>query len=1196
MNRHLVSSRLLFALVLVFYGYFYQAGGWNQNCRFDTVRALAEQGSHRIDSFHRNTGDKAFSDGHYYCDKAPGVAWLATPVYALTRAAIGDFVDAHRLVVVGSYLATLAAVAIPSALASAIFFLWLTARGAAPIAAAGLALAYSLATLVFPYSTTLFGHAPAAALLLGSFIAFSQLDLDDATSRPALVGGFAAAAAVVVEYTAILGCVPLIVYALTRRRSVADIGWLAAGVAIPALALGIYNASLWGDPFTFSYAHSLHPDTKLGAGLGIVGPRLDVAVDLLISERRGLLVFGPWLILAVPGWVRLISSKRYRGAGVLVAAVPILFLGAISSLAFWDGGFALGPRYLIPAIPFLAIGVGGLLLSGEREQESRVPRSVKSVVAASGVALAIFSFGMMLLATSVKVDVPAHVQRPFREFIIPHFQTDRLSISVHGIDGRRAERGSDFHRASWNLGHLAGLSGRVSLMPLVLLAMLLTAWLWASLQLPRRGFIAVEAEPEPSESKEGRAWVLVGLVVLIGAASLYPHWRVDPPQINDSILHEAATEYAVRHWEDHWPVDHWFPSVTAGLPLFAVYPHLSHLTSAAVSRWFVPDVEPRLVYRALAYCLLALMPLSIFVSLRRMQLAPGAAAGAAILFPLLSARGLFGIGWDTYLWGGYGLIPQLWGVFFFFPALGWGHRALGTGRTWAAAALLCLCALSHFLFGYMAAISLALVALVPRPGVELRQRLFRLARLGCLTAVGTAYFSLPLFLHRSFMLRSRWEDSWKWDSKGAAWVLEKLVSGSIFDHSVPVLSIAAVIGVVVATRVARSRAGHTERWLLLCTAMWVLLSFGRATWGRALDLLPLADGLHMHRFVGAVQVFGLILAGLGLRACWHLISRRTGSPGLALLLVSLLLLPMVRGRWERLETNLRWARDARAAIDGDSDWPLVVAALKDRGPGRVHAGFAANWGERVSIGRSHAYTLLQSEGFDMTGYLFTAMVRPAEWQILLDSNDAGQVDLFNVRSLVTRGDHVAPRFASRTQRMGRFALHDLPTSGYFAVGVVRDSRVPDLEISSLGDGWTSVFERGRDWLGGDGPSESVYVALGVEPDSAGASGRGRGRVLHESLSAGVYEATVEVDSPADVILKVTRYPYWQSSVDGVAVPHREVVPGFMAVSVPSGTHQIGFDYVPPRWKTALFAVSLALVAGVLFWPVRSGLLEPRPAR
>ena len=73
----------LVALLLGTYAYFYQAGGWNQNSRFDLVRAMVEDHALRIDRFEKNTGDDSVRAGHHYCDKAPGASWLCTPPYAV---------------------------------------------------------------------------------------------------------------------------------------------------------------------------------------------------------------------------------------------------------------------------------------------------------------------------------------------------------------------------------------------------------------------------------------------------------------------------------------------------------------------------------------------------------------------------------------------------------------------------------------------------------------------------------------------------------------------------------------------------------------------------------------------------------------------------------------------------------------------------------------------------------------------------------------------------------------------------------------------------------------------------------------------------------------------------------------------------------------------------------------------------------
>jgi hypothetical protein len=86
-ESHMNRARLavVAATLLVSYAYFFQSGGWNQNSRFDLTRAIVEQRMLRIDSYHKNTGDKAFFGGHFYSTKAPGLAFAAVPVVAAAR-------------------------------------------------------------------------------------------------------------------------------------------------------------------------------------------------------------------------------------------------------------------------------------------------------------------------------------------------------------------------------------------------------------------------------------------------------------------------------------------------------------------------------------------------------------------------------------------------------------------------------------------------------------------------------------------------------------------------------------------------------------------------------------------------------------------------------------------------------------------------------------------------------------------------------------------------------------------------------------------------------------------------------------------------------------------------------------------------------------------------------------------------------
>ena len=85
---HWRAACLLGLVSLLSFLYFYEGGGWNQNSRFDLLRAIVEQHTLRIDSYHENTQDKAHFQGHYYSDKAPGLVFLAVPFAMAARPAL----------------------------------------------------------------------------------------------------------------------------------------------------------------------------------------------------------------------------------------------------------------------------------------------------------------------------------------------------------------------------------------------------------------------------------------------------------------------------------------------------------------------------------------------------------------------------------------------------------------------------------------------------------------------------------------------------------------------------------------------------------------------------------------------------------------------------------------------------------------------------------------------------------------------------------------------------------------------------------------------------------------------------------------------------------------------------------------------------------------------------------------------------
>jgi hypothetical protein len=443
----------LFALALAAYAYFFQGGGWNAAVRFDLVRAIVEQGTVRIDGYEKNTGDLAYRDGHYYCDKAPGLSFAAVPVYAAVYPLAGEGRLRGRFVSRAAWLATIVTVAVPSA--AAVVMLWLLGEvlGLRPPWRALLALAYAFATLAFPYATLFYGHQLAAALL---FLAFGLLMRarrhgGAGPGRLCAVGALLGAA-VAVEYPAALAAAAIAAYAAAFVRPWPRLFWLAAGALAPLAGLAAYHAVAFGSPLTLPYAFSTDTPRRQGGFFGLGAPSPRVLYAILFSPYRGLFYSAPWLLLALPGGVRLWRGRRFRAEAAVMAVVPLLYVLLNAGLVDWHGGWGTGPRHLVPALPFLALAAGGLVAG-------RAPSRLEAAAYAPAV---VYSAALMLVATAVQPEVPRWFGRPFRDYLFPAFAEGRLATNTLPIHtGSVHER-----REAWNAGELLGLEGLPTIVPL----------------------------------------------------------------------------------------------------------------------------------------------------------------------------------------------------------------------------------------------------------------------------------------------------------------------------------------------------------------------------------------------------------------------------------------------------------------------------------------------------------------------------------------------------------------------------------------------------------------------------------------------------------------------------------------------------------------------------------------------------------
>lgn len=516
----------LFLLLIGIYAYFYQAGGANQNSRFDLVRSMVEERTFQIDHYHRNTNDKAQREQHYYTDKAPGVSWLGAPVHQAVIAIAGNNSQPPRYLDVSMYLVTIFAVAIPSALAGLMLFMLGSIWGLSPRASAALALAYGLGTLAFPYSTLFYGHQLAAALLLAAFVLLVQMRQQSSTgivSAPALATtGLLLGYAVVTEYPAALACAVLCLYAAVFVRPYGRLAWLAVGMAIPGAALAMYHNAAFGGPFTLPYEFSTQAPRHLGFFMGIGLPDADTLYQILFSSYRGLFYSSPWLLLAIPGAVLMLRQRRFRAEAIVCMAIVLMFVWLNASLVDWEGGAAMGPRYMIPAIPFVAIltvwawkallTIPAIAKGFPEKRLSRLPAGFWARLTAlvpCFVALGLSLVGM-LAGAAVNPQVSPDIKRPLEEVLYPLFFSGDIAVSIYPVDGTpfdvpvaakpvslvdgRLELLSDtgsqifFVNHATNAGQLFGLEGLASLLPLACYVFAVGGWLWhVCKQQPRGG-------------------------------------------------------------------------------------------------------------------------------------------------------------------------------------------------------------------------------------------------------------------------------------------------------------------------------------------------------------------------------------------------------------------------------------------------------------------------------------------------------------------------------------------------------------------------------------------------------------------------------------------------------------------------------------------------------------------------------------
>jgi len=353
---------------------------------FQTTQSLVERGSFEVQGISKRTGERvdrpsgSFGwaegrEGRRYGFFGQGLALVATPMYALADATVervpprwrsairSDLFTFHQRDLEADWRRLVVSLtnSLITPLCALLLGLWLQVLGYRPRTSVSIALVYALGTTAWPYAGSFLSEPLSVLVLLGAALEISRWHRDEGRPRHLWIAGLLAGSSVHVHMLNLIALPCLAAYAIgptlahaSWREGLAGLDrrtWIGAAL-LCALGLGLLGFSQWwrfGSPFeTGRFDHYGH----------WVSPLRGLAI-MLVAPGRSLLIYSPPLLLALAAWPAL--RRRDPATAYFVLALALTRLVFVACRSDWHGGWAIGPRYLVPVIPFLLVPLAGWL-------------------------------------------------------------------------------------------------------------------------------------------------------------------------------------------------------------------------------------------------------------------------------------------------------------------------------------------------------------------------------------------------------------------------------------------------------------------------------------------------------------------------------------------------------------------------------------------------------------------------------------------------------------------------------------------------------------------------------------------------------------------------------------------------------------------------------------------------------------------
>lgn len=323
--------------------------------------------------------DLGYKNGHYVSLFAPAVSFFAMPGYI-----IGKYFNISQ---VGTY----SVVALFALLNIILIYLICIRLGANRIASLLAAGTFLFATPAFSYSASLYEHHFSTFLILFSLYVLLRWD----NFWSVTIIWFCCALSIPVDNPNVFFMAPIGIYALGRLfifkkqenklklniRLFRLVTFL--GLVIPLVIFGYVNYKSYGSPFQLAGTVGsvseintngnptapktatpanidklTHPDTQQKSVIRFFKSRnlLNGMYILFFSPDRGTIEFAPIVILSLFGIMGM--YKKNTNITILLCEICVIVILLYSMWGDPWGGWAFGPRYLIPAFAVLSIFIG----------------------------------------------------------------------------------------------------------------------------------------------------------------------------------------------------------------------------------------------------------------------------------------------------------------------------------------------------------------------------------------------------------------------------------------------------------------------------------------------------------------------------------------------------------------------------------------------------------------------------------------------------------------------------------------------------------------------------------------------------------------------------------------------------------------------------------------------------------------------